>query len=152
MINFHRAFRSIKIALIFFLPGLFPQFSFAEDAKVDIFGKWRVAKVLDSADIAGLSEKQAKTLVGKALLIDSEKFEFDGQVCLSPMYERTQEKTSVYFRESLHASTENLHLGEQVTVVDAKCTFIYPRSRDRIMFFWKGFFFDAVRQRGYRSD
>lgn len=147
MINFHRAYRSLKMLLIFCLLGLLPQFSFAEDAKEDIFGKWRVAKVLDSADIAGLSEKQARALVGKTLLIESDKFEFDGQVCPSPMYERTQEKTGVYFRESLHASTENLHLGDQVTVVEAKCTFIYPRSRDRIMFYWKGFFFDAVRQR-----
>jgi hypothetical protein len=117
----------------------------AQDANADIFGKWRVVKVVDSTDIVGLSYRQAHSLVGKTITINKDQLNFDGRVCSSPTYERTQENTSKYFRESMHASTENLHLPQVITVIDAGCTFIYPRNDRTIMIHWDGFFFDAKK-------
>jgi len=119
----------------------------AEDTGADIFGKWRVSKVVDSADIVGLSYRQAKGLVGKTLLVSKDKLEFNGRVCASPTYEKTQENTASYFRESMHASTEHLRFPKTVIVIDAGCTSIYPRNDRTIMFHWKGFFFDAQREK-----
>jgi uncharacterized protein (DUF2147 family) len=119
----------------------------AKDAKADsdIFGKWRVVAALDSADVTALDDKEAGRLVGKTVKISKSSFEFDGQVCKTPTYERTSELTETYFRQQMHASTENLHLPGTVTVINARCTFLFPKAKGKLMFFWQGFFFDAAR-------
>jgi hypothetical protein len=119
----------------------------AKNAKtdVDIFGKWRVVAALDSADVTALDDNEANKLVGKTVKISKSSFEFDGQVCKTPTYERTRERTEAYFRHEMRASTENLHLPGTVTVIDARCTFLFPKAEGKLMFFWHGFFFDAAR-------
>lgn len=119
----------------------------ANDAKADvnIFGKWRVVAALDSADVTALDDKEASKLLGKTVKISKSSFEFDGQVCKAPTYQRTSRLTETYFRNEMRASTENLHLPGTVTVIDARCTFLFPKAEGRLMFFWHGFFFDAAR-------
>jgi hypothetical protein len=83
--------------------------------------------------------------VGKTVKINKSSFEFDGQVCKTPTYQRISRLTETYFRNEMHASTENLHLPGTVTVIDARCTFLIPKAEGKLMFFWHGFFFDATR-------
>jgi hypothetical protein len=37
-------------------------------------------------------------------------------------------------------------LPEQVTVIDARCTDLFLKGKDRIVPYWRGFYFDAVRR------
>jgi hypothetical protein len=119
----------------------------AKDTKadVDIFGKWRVVAALDSADVSALDDKEASNMVGKTVRISKNSFEFDGHVCKTPTYQRTSRLSETYFRNEMRASTENLHLPATITVIDARCTFLYPKAAGKLMFFWHGFFFDATR-------
>jgi hypothetical protein len=121
-------------------------------AHAAIFGEWRVVAALDSADVAALDDKEAGKLVGKTVKISKSSFEFDGQVCKTPTYQRTSRLTEIYFRKEMRASTENLHLPGTVTVIDARCTFLFPKTEGKLMFFWHGFFFDAARVAPMRRD
>lgn len=114
-------------------------------ADADIVGTWRVVAALDSADVTALDDKDAGKLVGKTFKISKSSFAFDGQVCKAPTYQRTSRLAKTYFRNEMHASTENLHLPRTVTVIDAGCTFLFPKAAGKLMFFWNGFFFDAKR-------
>ncbi len=122
-----------------------------EANNADIFGKWTVVAALDSADITAIDDKQAKRLVGQPVSISKTSFSFDGRVCSSPTYARKQERTADYFREQMHASTENLHLPATVTSIDAWCTFLFPKADGKLMFLWKGFFFDAQQQKPWHK-
>ena len=112
----------------------------------DIFGLWKITAILDSADISGLSDLQAKRLIGMPVVINPDHLEFNGMTCKSPTYQRTVEDTAVYLREKGHVSSVNLHLPNPVTVIDAKCTFIYLKRKNRIVMGWDGVYFDAVKQ------
>lgn len=138
-------FVTIPLLVVFF--GAIMSFSAHADGSPnkDIFGKWRVVATLDSADVTALDDKQAKQLIGKSMTISKDKFEFNGRVCKAPTYERTQEDSARYFREQMHATTENLRLPATITAIDARCTFLFPKADGKVMFLWKGFFFDARR-------
>lgn len=111
----------------------------------DMLGMWRLTKVLDSSDISSIDDKQAAKLVGKVLVIESGKISLAGETCESPGFERHQEDTVRYLREEAHAASGRLGLPEVVTVVDLACTEALIKRYDRIVVYWKGFFFDAVR-------
>lgn len=115
------------------------------DANADIYGRWRVARVLDFADITALSEWDAKKLVGKTLLVSKSKLVFDGETCEAPSYERTVEDTAKTMRENGHVSSVNMGLPERVTIIDARCTDLFLKGKNRIVLHWRGFYFDAVR-------
>lgn len=112
----------------------------------DIFGVWRIVAVLDSADLSGMSDRKARSMVGKPVRIESDRFQFNGTTCKSPTYKRTVEQTAKHLREKGHVSSVNLHLPNPVTVVDAKCTFIYLQREGRIVVQWDGVYFDAVKR------
>jgi hypothetical protein len=119
----------------------------ANENNADVIGRWKIAAVLDSSEIAALSDRQARRLVGKTLAISNDKLEFAGRVCKKPDFDRTQEEPVKYFRESAHASAAKLGLPTPVTVVHVSCTYVYPKSADELVVHWRGFFFNAVRQR-----
>lgn len=116
------------------------------NVNTDIFGVWKIVAVLDSADLSGMSDSKARSMVGKPVTIKSDRFEFNGMTCKSPTYERTVEDTARHLREKGHVSSVNLHLPNPVTVVNATCTFIYLKRKGRIVVQWDGVYFDAVRQ------
>lgn len=117
------------------------------DVNADIYGRWKVAKVLDFADITAMSERDAKKLVGKMLIVAKDKLVFDGETCDAPSYERTVEDTAKTMRENGHVSSVNMGLHEQVTVIDAGCTDLFLKGKDRIIIHWRGFYLDAVKQK-----
>ena len=112
----------------------------------DIYGRWRIAKVLDFADIAAMSERDAKRLIGKTLVLAKDKLVFNGETCDAPSYERTVEETAKTMREKGHVSSVDMGLPEQVTVIDAGCTDLFLKGKGRIVVHWRGFYFDAIRQ------
>lgn len=112
----------------------------------DIVGNWRITAVLDAAEVSGMSDREAKRMIGKPVHITATRFEFDGMICDSPTYERSVEDTVRHLREKGLASSANLGLPHRVTVIDAKCTFIYLKRKNMIVMGWDGVYFDAIRQ------
>ncbi len=113
----------------------------------DILGRWRLTKVLDAADIASMSDKQARALIGKTVVVSKDKFVFNGEACGSPTYERSVDYLARSFREQGHVSSANMGLPDPVTAIDARCTHLFLKEPGRIVVHWNGFYFDAVRTR-----
>lgn len=63
-----------------------------------------------------------------------------------PEFERHYENTSTYIREDAHAPADRLGLPEVVTVVELACTEALLKGDNKIVIYWKGLFFDAVKQ------
>jgi len=111
----------------------------------DILGSWKLTKVLDSSQISSLDDKEAARLVGKTLVIEKAKVTLAGETCEDPEFERHYEDTVRYLREEAHAASGRLGLPSTVTVIDLACTEALLKGHDRIVLYWKGFFFDAVK-------
>lgn len=112
----------------------------------DILGSWTLTKVLDSSQISSLDDKEAARLVGKTLVIGKAKVTLAGETCEDPEFGRHYEDTVRYLREEAHAASGRLGLPSTVTVIDLACTEALLKGHDRIVLYWKGFFFDAVKQ------
>lgn len=117
--------------------------AFAENPNADIFGRWRVVSVLDTADIAGMSKNQARSLIGSRMRINGQAFSFNGMQCKNPTYERVEREPAQYLREQWHARAGKLGLPDPVTVVDARCTDLFLKAKARMVFNWDGYFFEA---------
>jgi hypothetical protein len=112
----------------------------------DILGTWTLTKVLDSADIASLTDQQAAALVGKVLVVRRDSVMFNGEPCRAPELTRCRHDAAKYVREGYHARVGGLGLPDIVTVVDLDCTEAFLKEREKIVVFWQGYFYDAVRQ------
>ena len=116
------------------------------DSNADIYGTWRLAKVLGSADIAAMSDRQAQAMVGKEVVIEKDRFKIGNRTCNRPTYERSVEDLVKSFREQGHVSCANMGLPDPVTAIDAGCTDLYLKAPGRIVVHWDGFYFDAVKE------
>jgi len=116
------------------------------DKDADILGTWTLTKVLDSADIASLTDQQAAALVGKVLVVRRDSVMFNGDPCRAPGLTRRRQDAAKYVREGYHARVGGLGLPDIVTVVDLDCTEAFLKEREKIVVFWQGYFYDAVRR------
>jgi hypothetical protein len=112
----------------------------------DILGTWTLTKVLDSADIASLTDQQAAALVGKVLVVRRDSVMFNGEPCRAPESTRRRHDAAKYVREGYHARVGGLGLPDIVTVVDLDCTEAFLKEREKIVVFWQGYFYEAVRR------
>jgi len=112
----------------------------------DILGTWTLAKVLDSADVASLTDKQAAALVGKTMVVRRDSVMFNGEPCRAPELTRHREETARYMREGYHARVGYLGLPYTITVIDLDCTEAFLKNKGKIVVFWEGYFFDAIKQ------
>lgn len=122
-----------------------PHLRAAERQDTSVIGRWKLSAVLDASDITSLDDQGAQNLVGQIITIARDKVQLGDRVCDSPSFEVTRAETNKYFRDEAHASAKNLGLPNPVTSVSVSCTFVYIKSRNRLVVHWKGFFFDAVR-------
>lgn len=118
----------------------------ADPDYADLLGTWRLTKVLDSSEISSLDDKEAARLVGKTFVIARDKVSLDGEACKEPEFEHHFEDTVRYLREEAHAASGKLGLPEVVEVVDLACTEVLRKNYDKLVLYWKGFFFDMIRQ------
>lgn len=118
----------------------------AQQPNDDILGRWRITKVLDSSEISALDDKEAAALVGKAFIVEPDKVSLAGEVCKEPEFNRHYEDTVRYLREEAHASSWKLGLPEVVPIIDLSCAEALVKDSNKIVVYWKGFFFDAVKQ------
>lgn len=123
-----------------------PGYAGAGITDADILGTWKLTKVLDSADVASMGERGAAALLGKTLVVRRDSVSFAGEPCRPPELTRHREPTAQYIREGYHARVGMLGLPDAVTVVDLQCTEALIKGKGKIVVFWDGFFFDAVKQ------
>lgn len=116
------------------------------ESDADILGTWTLVKVLDSADVASLNDRQAAALVGKTMVVRLDSVVFDGEPCRAPELTRHREDAARYVREGYHARVGYLGLPDTITVIDLDCTEAFLKSKGRIVLFWKGYFYDAIRR------
>ena len=116
-----------------------------DEVDADVIGRWSISAVLEASEVAALSDQQAQRLIGTTLNISRDQLEFAGRVCQRPDFHRSQLEPVRYFREQAHASAANLGLPAPVTVVHVSCTYVYPKTADKLVLHWRGFFFDATR-------
>ena len=135
----------VAFALISY-PAL--QLHAADRQGTSVIGSWKLTAVLDSSDITSLDDQEAADLVGHVITISRDKVQLGARVCDSPSFEVTTAETNKYFRDEAHASANKLGLPNPVTSVSVSCTFVYIKSRNRLVVHWKGFFFDAIRMPG----
>ena len=86
-------------------------------------------------------------MVGKTLLIASDQVSVAGESCSKPpRFSRHYEDAARYIRETAHAPVGRLGVPTTVEAVGLACTEALIKGYDRIVIYWKGFFFDAVKQ------
>lgn len=112
----------------------------------DIIGTWTLTKVLDSADVASLTDEQAAALVGKTMVVRRDSLMFNGEPYRAPELTRRREDAAKFLREGYHARVGNLGLPDTITVIDLNCTEAFLKSKGKIVVFWQGYFYDAVKQ------
>lgn len=123
----------------------------AQPSNVDVLGTWTLTKVLDSAEIASMDDREAARLVDNTVVIEPAKILIAGETCDNPGFERRRESTAKYVRENYHAPVGRLGLPETVTVVDLGCTEALIKAKNKMVVFWDGFFYDAIRRSGPRK-
>lgn len=119
----------------------------AEPASDDLVGTWTLTKVLDSSEIASMDDAEAAALVGKTLVIAPDKVTVAGTSCRKPpAFTRHYEDAARYIRESAHAPVGRLGVPTTVEAVDLACMQALIKGHNKVVVYWQGFFFDAVKQ------
>lgn len=119
--------------------------AYAQAPNADIYGKWRIKGMIGMGAVGSLSERQVRQLIGKPLLISAERFEFNGQVCRYPDYQRSKEETVSHFDREWHTDVHDIPFPNPVTIIDTDCDTLYPIRKDHLMIAEGGVFLEAVR-------
>lgn len=110
-----------------------------------VTGQWRFAKPIDSADITSLDEREAAQLVGRIFTIRKDKVAFGNEDCGATEFEAQKVEPTWFLRKGWNSNVDGLKLPNPVTAVDISCTTVFILNRNRLVIFWDGWFFDAVR-------
>lgn len=110
-----------------------------------VTGQWRFTKPIDSADIASLDEREAAQLVGHIFTIRKDKVAFGDEDCGDTEFEARKVEPTLYLRNGWNSNIVGLKLPNPVTAVEISCTTVFILNRNRLVIFWKGWFFDAAR-------
>ena len=119
--------------------------AYAQDPNADIYGKWKI-KALIGGGIGSLTDRQARQLIGKPLIISAERFDFNGRVCTYPNYQRSKEDPSTYFDREWRTDVSDIAFPNPVTIIEITgCDSLYLIRTDHVMIAEGGGFFEAVR-------
>jgi hypothetical protein len=116
----------------------------AQDTNDDIYGKWKITAILGGG-IGSLSGAEARKLIGKPLLVSPERFEFNGETCMNPNYQRSKEDPATYFDREWRTDVSDIPFPSPVTIIETDCDFLYPIREGHLMIAEGGVFFEAVR-------
>ncbi|WP_306395572.1 hypothetical protein [Telluria beijingensis] len=134
----------LQILLILALITL-PSVKASDSIERNVTGQWRFTKSIDSADIASLDEREATQLVGHIFTISKDKVAFGDEDCGDTEFEAQKVEPTLYLRKGWNSNVERLKLPDPVTAVEISCTTVFILNRNKLVIFWKGWFFDAVR-------
>jgi hypothetical protein len=123
-----------------------PAASYATDPYERVLtGQWKLTSALDGAEITSLDENEAAHLVGRVFTISRKSVKFGKRRCGPSDFEAERVAPKLYLPEQFHASAEKLGLPSPVTAVDLSCTTVFIKNPNRLVIFWDGWFFDAVK-------
>jgi hypothetical protein len=123
----------------------------AQDVNDDIYGRWKI-KAMIGGGITALSDRQARSFIGKPILIGKDAFLFNGKTCRHPSYARSVEPVDAYFEREWRARVTDIALPDPVTIIDAQCNMLYPMRKNQLMIVEDGVFFEAVRVTKQRAQ
>lgn len=110
-----------------------------------VTGQWRLTAALDGAHMTSLDEHEARRLVGHIFTIRKDAVKFGQRVCGPSDFEAERVAPKIYFPQEFNASAAKLGLPDPVTAVDLSCTTVFIKGANRLVIYWDGWFFDAVR-------
>lgn len=140
----HHFNQVVRRLLFFTVLALASVLAHAQDPNADIYGKWQIRAIIGGG-IGSLSERQARQLIGKPLIISPERFEFNGETCMYPNYQRSKEAPATYFDREWRTEVNDIPFPNPVTIIETGCDFLYPIRRNHLMIAERGVFFEAVR-------
>lgn len=114
---------------------------------LSVIGKWRLTEARDAANITSLDEKEAKGLLGRIFLIQKDKVQFGTEICQGSEFETQLVDIRLFLPREFRATHENLGLPNPAVAVDLSCTTVFIKNKNKLLIFWDGWFFDAVRVR-----
>lgn len=113
----------------------------------ELVGTWTLTKVLDSSEITSIDDAEAAALIGKTVVITPDTLTVAGDTCKKPpRFTHHFEDAARYIRETAHAPVGRLGVPTTVEAVDLTCTEALIKGYNRIVIYWQGIFFDAVKQ------
>lgn len=118
-----------------------------EGLDYSVIGKWRLTKARDSAHITSLDDAEANRLLGRLFIIQKDKVQFGSRICPAPEFEAQSVDIRFVLPNEYRATHENLGLPNPATAVDVSCTTVFIKNKNKLLIFWGGWFFDAVRVR-----
>ncbi|MFC5473558.1 hypothetical protein [Paraherbaspirillum soli] len=141
------------LILLSFLCVLVP--TYASSPGDMLYGKWKVVAILDSARMVSSSEAFAKQGIGQYLIITPKEIRFRKEIGLSPIFNKSKQDTFDYFYSvnGFRMDPTNLRLPEIVTeiMIDYENVIsvyaIYIKNKNSIVFFWRGYFYKAIRSK-----
>jgi hypothetical protein len=92
-----------------------------------------------------MSDREARQMIGKTLLVEAKRFTFNGQPCRETSYEESVEDTTGHFEREWNTTAKDIPLPDPVTVIDTGCNTLYPLKNGKLMVAEKGVFFEAVK-------
>lgn len=110
-----------------------------------VIGRWKLTAALDSAHISSLDDREAQQLIGSVVAITREQLRFREQKCAVANVEAQQVEPRLFLHQHYHADSSALSLPNPVTLVHLGCTSAFIKNRNRLVIFWDGWFFEAVR-------
>lgn len=137
----------ILLQLLCLLGGV-PGAAFAQDPNADIYGTWKIKAVIGMGAETSMNNRQIQQTIGKLLLINAEKFEFNGRTCRNPNYQRSREETVHHFDWAWRTDVSNIPFPNPVTIIDTGCDYLYPIRKNHLMIAEENVFFEAVRVNG----
>lgn len=111
----------------------------------DVFGKWQIVDLVGGADIAPLSDSQARALIGKPFSVSAERFVFNGKTCTNPNYKRRIVQAAKYFRDEWHANSSGLPVPNPTTIIENDCYDLFLARKGHLIIAVEGLFFEAAR-------
>lgn len=118
----------------------------AENPGQQVVGRWKLTSILDASHVASIDEKQARKLIGHIFVIGKDGARLDKETCGRSDFESEHVEPNLYLqRADPYVTGSSLALPSPVTVVDISCTSVFIKRKDRLVIFWSGFYFDAVR-------
>jgi hypothetical protein len=137
------------IALLLVMPlGFAPTPVMAQTENSDIYGTWKIKKeVTPVGSITGMNDQDVRRLMRKPVVINAEKFAYNGVTCAPPNYKRTVEDTAAYLYEQWRVNSDEMPLGDRMTVIKPDCgySYIYLAQKGHIILADDGVFLEAVR-------
>ncbi len=142
--------RAIQLCIIL-LVGSAQAFAAANGSQ--LHGHWKITGIAGAQDTTSLSSDQADLLAGSILDIGADSIGFNGETCHQPSLTVSRHNKQRFFRREFNFDPIGMPLPDIVTEFRIDCKnpspihFIYVRDKRQILFYWKGFFLNAVKER-----